>query len=222
MIFSIYIILNKINGKSYIGFTNNINKRFREHKRLYKTSNFPIYRAMRKYTIENFEFSIIYQSKDKEHTLCCMESYFIEKYNAFTEGYNCTLGGEGMSGHIPWNKGIKTGSQSHETKQKKSETQKKIISRMTPEIRKVKYGSKKEKNGMFGKTHSDIAKEKQRSVNIKYNYEVFLNSGEILYTNNLKQFCADNGYNVGGIHYLITGKCKRHKNIIKIIKSEIK
>lgn len=55
----IYVITNKINGKQYVGQTSNtIQQRFKEHlytaKRNEQTRQSPIYRAMRKYGIENF------------------------------------------------------------------------------------------------------------------------------------------------------------------------
>ena len=59
----IYQITNKINNKIYIGKTEfSIEKRFKEHcKDAYdnKKEKRPLYAAMRKYGIENFEISLI-------------------------------------------------------------------------------------------------------------------------------------------------------------------
>lgn len=98
IIYSIYKFVNKINNKVYIGYTENINKRLSEHKTLSKSKYNKFYNAIRKYGWENFEFEIIYQSKDSEHCKNIMESYFITEYNSFKKGYNSTLGGEGFKG----------------------------------------------------------------------------------------------------------------------------
>ena len=56
----IYKITNKINGHSYIGQSVNILKRWNKH-RSFESSNaqYPLYRAFKKYGIDNFIFQII-------------------------------------------------------------------------------------------------------------------------------------------------------------------
>ena len=95
----IYKIENLINHKIYIGKSNNINKRFEDHKRLaYYTSspayNYPLYKAIRKYGINNFDFSIVEECAEKE--LENKEKYWINYFDSYGEkGYNQTPGGEG-------------------------------------------------------------------------------------------------------------------------------
>lgn len=56
----IYKITNLINGKSYIGQTNDYKRRFREHReKNYKESDKLLYKAFDKYGIENFSFEVI-------------------------------------------------------------------------------------------------------------------------------------------------------------------
>ena len=60
----IYKITNLINNKVYIGQSVNIQQRFKKHKTKYKDisneeSNKILYKAMRKYGLENFSFEII-------------------------------------------------------------------------------------------------------------------------------------------------------------------
>jgi group I intron endonuclease len=102
-IYTIYKAVNEINGKCYIGFTVNFHRRKNAHlNRSFnlKNKNYhcKLYRAIRKYGWDNFEWEIIYQSLDGEHCLNVMESYFIEFYDSFNNGYNMTLGGEGILG----------------------------------------------------------------------------------------------------------------------------
>lgn len=99
----IYMFKNKINGKCYIGQAQSLKKRINHHYSNIKTQryNLPIYKAINKYGIENFDLIILkeYPQDIKKKILCNKmdedEKYYIEKYNGYTNGYNCTLGGDG-------------------------------------------------------------------------------------------------------------------------------
>lgn len=66
----IYVITNKINNKKYVGKTNfSIEKRFKEHCSDSKRREFekrPLYNAMNKYGIENFEISLLEECSAEE------------------------------------------------------------------------------------------------------------------------------------------------------------
>lgn len=99
----IYKITNKVNNNSYIGQSVNIEKRWERHKISYKNEfdhnyNNHLYRAMRKYGLENFTFEIIEICNQEE--LNNKERYYIEKYDTFFNGYNLTLGGDSAVGKI--------------------------------------------------------------------------------------------------------------------------
>lgn len=98
MIYVIYKVTNIINGKIYIGYTNNLRVRKSKHKRNSKLGGTHFYNAILKYGWENFKWDIIYCSKDRDHCLNEMEPYFIEKFNSINEGYNLTEGGAGVVG----------------------------------------------------------------------------------------------------------------------------
>ena len=91
----IYKISNNINNKIYIGKTNlTIEKRFKEHcSDAFKDRNEkrPLYAAMRKYGIENFSIEKIEETNNPEER----ETYWIEYYGSFKNGYNATMGGDG-------------------------------------------------------------------------------------------------------------------------------
>ena len=60
----IYKITNKINGKCYIGQSINIKQRWKGHRKDAFWLNgpdyqYPLYKAIRKYGIENFSFEVI-------------------------------------------------------------------------------------------------------------------------------------------------------------------
>lgn len=60
----------------------------------------PLYRALNKYGIHNFDIDILYSfvpttsNEDTIKLLDEIEVKFIEEYNAYTDGYNCTVGGD--------------------------------------------------------------------------------------------------------------------------------
>lgn len=91
----IYQIVNKINGKIYVGKTeHSIEKRFKEHcSDAFRPSmeKRPLYRAMQKYGIENFSIELIEETDQPE----VREIYWIEQLSSFKNGYNATLGGDG-------------------------------------------------------------------------------------------------------------------------------
>jgi len=98
--YSIYKATNTINGKVYIGFDSNWPNRKRNHilDSQNKNNKTKFYYAIRKYGIDNFMWEIIYQSKDGEYCKNVMETYFIQEYDTYKNGYNMTLGGEGTLG----------------------------------------------------------------------------------------------------------------------------
>ena len=96
---TIYCITNLINNKMYIGQTSRIwQERWKDHLESARDLNNqrPLYRAMRKYGIENFSFSIIENCSDND--LNEREQYWINKKQTWMaeypdNGYNLTRGG---------------------------------------------------------------------------------------------------------------------------------
>ena len=92
----IYKITNLINGKIYIGQSVDINKRWRQHKRNSQIKGHEydkyLYRAFRKYGLENFSFEVIEECS--RELLNEKETYYIQYYKANDEtfGYNETSG----------------------------------------------------------------------------------------------------------------------------------
>lgn len=92
----IYEIINKVNGKKYIGQSVNVKRRLSDHKRCLRSNihhNKYLQSAWNKYGENNFEFNIL---------LCCnrdeldnYETEYITKYNTCNKefGYNLESGG---------------------------------------------------------------------------------------------------------------------------------
>lgn len=91
-IIGVYKIINKINNKMYIGSSNNIYKRWKEHiNDLNKNKHHSIHlqRAWNKYGQENFSFIIIEIIKNEDFQFE-KEQYWLDKYESYNRevGYN--------------------------------------------------------------------------------------------------------------------------------------
>ena len=100
----IYMVVNLINNKKYIGQSKNIKKRFQSHHLVdYKNKNncnynTKFYQALRKYGIDNFEVIILKLCEEKE--LDDLEIKYIKEFDTFKNGYNSTEGGQFWSPNI--------------------------------------------------------------------------------------------------------------------------
>lgn len=97
----IYKIENKVNNKVYIGCSNNIERRWNDHKiRAFSISdkeyNKTLYRAFRKYGLDNFCFSVVCECSYED--IKAKEIELINFYDSYRNGYNETLGGD-ISGY---------------------------------------------------------------------------------------------------------------------------
>lgn len=141
----IYMYVNKINGRRYVGQAKNFNKRHRDHisasynkKQKYQYGSH-FHCAIRKYGEENFDIIILKEDLQTQCLLNFWECYYIEKYDCLSkENYNISNGG---SNGNPF--ASKTEKEMEEFKQKQSET-------------RIKKGlSKGQNNPMYGKCGAD-------------------------------------------------------------------
>jgi len=108
----VYILQNKINEKCYVGQTIvDINKRISQHS--YDAShgkNYPIYNAIKKYGIDNFDIKTIQCNSNNQKDLNKLECDIISDMNSLVpNGYNIRTGGS-------------RGKHSEESKRKMSES----------------------------------------------------------------------------------------------------
>lgn len=101
----IYKITNLVNGKVYIGQSQDIYIRWYDHKKSSrkKKKNIALYYAFAKYGIENFSFEIVEECPLEE--LDEKEILYIKKYNSYinwenANGYNMTVGGALYHTHV--------------------------------------------------------------------------------------------------------------------------
>ncbi|NBP03736.1 MAG: hypothetical protein EBU90_27285 [Proteobacteria bacterium] len=100
-------------GKKYIGQTIHEEHRKRQHEHDCKRGvDNKFYRAVRKYGWELFIYGIV--EEYGADVLTEQEIYYIDCYDSYKNGYNSTIGGEGIGGFSP----------SEETRKKMSESAK--------------------------------------------------------------------------------------------------
>lgn len=101
----IYCYTNKINGHKYVGQTNDIKRRDREHKSQAFNKNSSSYNSLfdkkiREYGWENFDLEILEEiEKDNQDYINEREIYWIKEKNSYClygKGYNLTLGGNNV------------------------------------------------------------------------------------------------------------------------------
>lgn len=88
----IYKIQNKLNGMCYIGLTNDPRRRWAEH--INGKTNSLIHNAIKKYGEKNFTFTILERGISNYRLAAEREKYYIQVFNSYEKGYNCSLGGE--------------------------------------------------------------------------------------------------------------------------------
>nr|DAQ70199.1 MAG TPA: intron associated endonuclease [Caudoviricetes sp.] len=88
----IYCIENKVNHKKYIGLTTrSIEERFSEHCK----ADTVIGEAIRKYGVDNFICYEVDKAQNKSE-LSELEIHYIHHFGTLKNGYNCTIGGDGV------------------------------------------------------------------------------------------------------------------------------
>lgn len=98
--YGIYKITNNLNNKVYIGKSSMIENRWDYHRKNYESPadwDKTLYKAFRKYGLENFSFEIIEEMTEEYYNKFSdnREEYWIIYYDSLTNGYNETSGGDG-------------------------------------------------------------------------------------------------------------------------------
>lgn len=102
----IYKATNVKTNKSYIGKTNRkLELRKLEHiSRTTHKSKSHFHNSLRKYGPESFIWSILFEGECSNNKLNDLEIFYIGYYDTFNNGYNLTLGGDGITSILdhPW------------------------------------------------------------------------------------------------------------------------
>lgn len=148
----VYKIVNKINGKYYVGKSINIRKRFWRHKSELRRGNHHcvfLQRAWLKYGEESFDFLILKECSAEEATIIEQSILDSKRELIYNTSY-VSSGGNVIANHPNYEEVAK--------KIKKATSE--WFSRLTEEERKQKFGRPGEKNSMYGKKHTEEARKK--------------------------------------------------------------
>lgn len=175
----IYKITNTINGKCYIGQAIDIRSRLVDHINASTKRCNVVYKAIRKYGIDNFDCRVLVtintfgKTQDEiKKELNALESFYIQLYNSYEDGYNMTPGGD--SGRL----GFK---HSEETIQKLREAHKNYKPKRAFDVSKKTYGY-----DLLTKTiiHGESIAEASHKTGVDYR--------------SIGQICNNNNYKKGG------------------------
>ena len=155
VICGIYEIVNKVNGKKYIGQSIDVYRRWREEKCDLNKDEAPwnvhLWRAWKLYGAESFEFNVL--EACNECLLDEKEAYYIELYDTQNNGYNIESGGN-VNKHL-----------AQETKDKISASHfgKSLPKEVCDKMSVARIGNK---NPMYGKHHTQDTKNLISANNI--------------------------------------------------------
>ena len=91
------MIKNLVNGKMYIGQTENLRGRWTQHKSNVSILNYPIYGAIRKYGIDKFRF-VPLEFFNKREEIDAAEIFWIDLLETRNKKYGYNLKGGGANG----------------------------------------------------------------------------------------------------------------------------
>lgn len=242
----IYIWINKINNKMYVGKANNFYRRIYGEKRSFSNGRHEnlkkLFNSVNKHGIKNFEVRELITTPNKDH-LFKLECLFISYFDTKNNGYNCTLGGEGCLGHIVTEKQKEKQKQKMKeywTDEKKNEHKEKMRiwyeNKSDVEKQKMKDdGASWIKNPIFLKKFQENYKKSitqdrilRQSNSLKEHYKTHIHkksiqlkikspTGEIINVNGSSNFCLNNHMGYKSFKKLLNGEIKEFKGW-KIIK----
>lgn len=158
----IYKITSPSN-KIYIGQTIDVKTRKNKYKSGACKNQVRLYNSIKKYGWENHVFEII-EEVDVMH-LSDREIFYIEYYNSFIKGLNCTTGGEGNSNRIVTKETRTKMSKSASGRKQSEETIQKRVAKLKGQKRTEEF-KKKLSTIKKGRKLSEETRQKIRLVNI--------------------------------------------------------
>lgn len=194
--YTVYLRTNKINGKQYVGQTNNFKNRESHWNSLKERYSCKIFDEERRlFGLVNFKTEILAVVDTREEAWELEKKYIAEYNTKFPNGYNISDGGSGTTGVPAWNKGLK-GCYSEETLQKISEAR------------------KGEGNGMFGKEPWNKGKTYKGVVKRNVIFEYDFDGNLVKKWERLSDIEDELHISHTGISQCINGKIPSYKNRI--------
>lgn len=160
----IYKITNP-SGKVYIGQTVDLKVRKNKYKYLNCKNQTRLYRSLLKYGWENHIFEVL-ETIDivNNEDLNILEIKYIEQFDCFKKGLNCTIGGRGICGKIHSEESRLKIRNAHLGKKQSEETINKRIKSLKGQTRSIEFKNKL-KSLKIGRTLSEETKKKLSDIN---------------------------------------------------------
>lgn len=232
--FGVYLILNIINNKKYIGSTTRSFKlRWGDHIKQLKGNyhtNKHLQSSWNKYGAKNFKFLIVEILEDK--SLCInREQYWLDFHKCANKkyGYNiCPTAGNCLGVIHTEEMRLKI-SKLHKGKPKSEEFKMKMRVKKSEEhrlklteINRIHNNDpiirKKISDALKGKIRTQDTKDKLAKSKEKYKYKITTPSKEELIITNLRKFCREHNLDQSTMRRVCSGRCSHHKGyIVKII-----
>ncbi len=158
-IIGVYKITCLSSGKYYIGYSKNVKRRFNAHKsglKRNKHQNQHLQKSYNKYNIENFTFETLHTCNTIDEAKS-LELQYLDDINIRPFLYNMhynNSGGDTLTHH----------PNRTEIIEKMTRTIIELNNNMTKEEKQQKYGQNGEKNGMYGRTHTDEVKKRSSEM----------------------------------------------------------
>lgn len=233
----VYLATNLVNGKVYVGITTRqLSARIGEHiyDSFTENGHSPTYfhKAMAKYGIENFKFTVLEEVErtsfdDMREQLYALEQKYISEYQSNNKnvGYNLTDGGDGITGYRMTLEQRQKIGDIHRGKKLSDEHKARIkafmnsdknpnIGRKCSEETKIKISEAKKgkyngtQNPMYGKSRLDVAERNKASAIKICQYD--LTTGELIKVwSSSREIQRETGYNRSCIIDCCTHKTKQ-------------
>jgi hypothetical protein len=162
MHYIVYKITNIVNEKIYIGVHRTI-----DIDDNYFGSGVALKNAIKKHGINNFQKEVLFVFDNESEMFEKEKEIVNEEFVKRSDVYNLTIGGFGSWAHID------SSGENNPMHKSKGRSWKDNKSQQEIDDINKKRGSSGEKNGMFGKTHTDEVKQKLKEINSKTYEEKF-------------------------------------------------
>lgn len=216
--YTVYIHQNKINNKKYIGITKQRpEKRWRNGEGYKSSPHF--YSSIKKYGWDNFDHIILF-TNFSENEAKTKEIELIKSYNTMDNkfGYNCTKGGDGVTGRKMTQKQIEKLRLINTGRKASSETKEKLRKAMTGRIMSDEW-----KNRISESHKGDKNPSAKPIVQLNSNYELIKEFGCAVYAqselgifvSHINAVCLRREKSAGGFIFMFKDDYENNKKLLE-------
>lgn len=212
--YTVYMHVNKINDKKYIGITKQKPEKRWSNGKHYKSSPH-FYNSIKKYGWDGFEHLILCTNLSKEEAKN-KEIELIKKYDSMDNkfGYNCTKGGDGVSGRKLTKEQIEKMRLSNLGRKASEETKEKMSKAMTGRIMNDEW-KKRISESHKGDKNPSAKPIVQLDSNYKlikeFSCAVYAENELNIFVSNINAVCLGKGKSAGGYVFMFKNDYEEQK-----------